>query len=93
MAPTTVSPPPYPAESFLYLKHFYVGEVRRVDRETPGAVPSVPGPPASAEFLQQLREYTGFRMGPGDGGDEDDDDECGDGGKKGHVRVHLGVRR
>ena len=42
-------------ESFLYLKHFYVGEVFADDR---ASVPLVPGPPASDDFLQQLREYT-----------------------------------
>ena len=81
----------YGEESFLYLKHFYIGEVRRVDRETPGVVPSVPGPPASVDFLQQLREYTGFRLGAGVG-DGEDDDEDGEEGEKVQA-VHLGMRR
>ena len=71
-------------ESFLYLKHFYIGEVRRVDRETPGVVPAVPGPPASADFLQQLREYTDFRLR---------DDGDGDGEEVSAHVLHLGVRR
>lgn len=39
-------------ESFLYLKEFYIGEVREADRE---AVPCPEAP--SEEFLSQLRSY------------------------------------
>ena len=49
-------------ESFLYLKEFYVGEVRREDKSR---MP-VPDPPASAEFLSQLRAWTTFRLGAGE---------------------------
>ena len=72
-------------ESFLYLKHFYVGEVARQDREAPGLVPLVPGPPASEDFLQQLREYTDFRISNEGGAEENGEEE-------GIVHVHLGVR-
>lgn len=44
-------------ESFMYLKHFYIGEVCEEDRAD---VPCAEKP--SEEFLQQLREYTTFRM-------------------------------
>ncbi|KAK9814395.1 hypothetical protein WJX72_005174 [[Myrmecia] bisecta] len=47
-------------ESFLYLKEFYIGELRPEDR------PLVPCAPPSQDFLQQLRQYTTFRM-PVDG--------------------------
>ena len=82
----------YALESFLYLKHFYIGEVRCADRLTPGVIPSVPGPPASDDFLQQLREYTDFRLKP-----EEEEEEDGDGGEdeketRTHL-LHLGVRR
>eukprot|EP01026_Neomeris_dumetosa_P017779 TRINITY_DN16897_c0_g1_i3.p1 TRINITY_DN16897_c0_g1~~TRINITY_DN16897_c0_g1_i3.p1 ORF type:complete len:522 (-),score=46.07 TRINITY_DN16897_c0_g1_i3:231-1643(-) len=44
-------------ESFLYLKEFYVGELDPLDRD------SVPcQQQASEEFMEQLREYTSFRM-------------------------------
>ncbi|KAI7845581.1 hypothetical protein COHA_000869 [Chlorella ohadii] len=45
-------------ESFVYLRQFYMGEVAPQDREL------VPGPeePPSAEFLQQLREFTPWRL-------------------------------
>eukprot|EP00959_Pyramimonas_sp_CCMP1952_P344553 7216396-Pyramimonas_sp.AAC.1 len=44
-------------ESFMYLKQFYIGELLEEDR------PSVPcAEPASEYFMQQLREYTTFRM-------------------------------
>ena len=45
-------------ESFLYLKEFYIGEVRARDR---ARVPS-PSPEASEDFLRQLRQYTTFRI-------------------------------
>ena len=79
----------------MYLKHFYIGEVRRADRITPGVIPSVPGPPASDDFLQQLREYTDFRLAA----EEEEDGEDGDGGEdeakeETHAHLlHLGVRR
>ena len=64
-------------ESFLYLKHFYVGEVFADDR---ASVPLVPGPPASDDFLQQLREYTeDFRVDAAELPEE-------------NVRAHLGAR-
>ena len=66
-------------ESFLYLKHFYVGEVRAEDRSS---VPTLPGPPASDDFLQQLREFTDdFRVS----NEVAPEDET-------HVHVHLGAR-
>ena len=49
-------------ESFLYLKEFYIGEVCARDRRD-GRVP-VPEPPASEDFLRQLRLYTTFRFAP-----------------------------
>lgn len=49
-------------ESFLYLKEFYVGEVRVEDKSR---MP-VPAPPASENFLSQLREWTTFRLGAGE---------------------------
>ena len=49
-------------ESFLYLKEFYIGEVCARDRRD-GCVP-VPEPPASEDFLRQLRLYTTFRFAP-----------------------------
>jgi len=49
-------------ESFLYLKEFYVGEVRVEDKIR---MP-VPDPPASEEFLSQLRAWTTFRLGAGE---------------------------
>jgi len=65
-------------ESFLYLKHFYVGEVRAEDRSS---VPTLPGPPASDDFLQQLREFTDdFRVSNEVAIEEE------------NVRVHLGAR-
>ena len=65
-------------ESFLYLKHFYVGEVFADDR---ASVPLVPGPPASDDFLQQLREYTDdFRV---DAAESPEPEE---------IRAHLGAR-
>lgn len=46
-------------ESFIYLRHFYVGEICGEDRD---AVPS-PVPPPSPEFLKQLQEFTSsFRI-------------------------------
>ena len=75
-------------ESFLYLKHFYVGEVRAEDV---GKMPLVPGPPASEDFKRQLREYTeDFRISS-EASPEDDDDE-GDEGEGGKVHVHLGAK-
>jgi cytochrome b involved in lipid metabolism len=66
-------------ESFLYLKHFYVGEVFADDR---ASVPLVPGPPASDDFLQQLREYTDdFRVVADELPEEEE-----------NVRAHLGAR-
>ncbi len=47
-------------ESFLYLKHFYIGEVRAEDR---ASIPQ-PSPEPSVDFIQQLREYTTFRLVP-----------------------------
>jgi len=44
-------------ESFLYIKEFYIGELDPSDR----SLVSCEVPP-SQDFLQQLREYTGFRM-------------------------------
>ncbi|MEW5318093.1 MAG: hypothetical protein WDW38_009344 [Sanguina aurantia] len=53
-------------ESFLYLKDFYIGELLPEERSkvTQGAVSSSPEEaPPSADFLQQLQEYTsGFRL-------------------------------
>ena len=49
------------------------------------ARPYVAGPVASADFLQQLREFTGWRLGPG----EEDEEEEGEP----EVHVHLGARR
>lgn len=71
-------------ESFLYLKHFYVGEVRSEDRPK---VPLVRGEArASDEFLAQLREYTDdFRIDASGGGGEEEEEEA-------RVAVHLGVR-
>jgi hypothetical protein len=46
------------AQSFLYLKHFYLGELRPEDR---AQVPQAE-PPPSPEFLAQLRDYTAFRL-------------------------------
>jgi len=43
-------------ESFLYLKEFYIGEVRD-KRDIP-----LPQPGASDDFLRQLRAYTTFRV-------------------------------
>jgi hypothetical protein len=44
-------------ESFMYLKHFYIGELREEDRaEVPSDVPG------SEHFMHQLREYTTFRI-------------------------------
>ena len=44
-------------ESFLYLKEFYIGELEPSDRAlVPCEVPP------SEDFLQQLHEYTSFRM-------------------------------
>jgi hypothetical protein len=44
-------------ESFMYLKQFYIGELQLKDR------PFVPSAtPASEEFMQQLRQYTSFRV-------------------------------
>jgi cytochrome b involved in lipid metabolism len=75
-------------ESFLYLKHFYVGEVRAEDV---GKMPLVPGPPASEDFKRQLREYTeDFRISS-KASPEDDDDER-DEGEGGKVHVHLGAK-
>lgn len=45
-------------ESFLYLKEFYIGELDPSDR----ALVQAPEPGPSEEFMQQLREYTTFRM-------------------------------
>eukprot|EP00899_Mesostigma_viride_P028493 jgi/Mesvir1/8829/Mv02730-RA.1 len=45
-------------ESFMYLKEFYLGEIRAEDRPT---VPMQAQPPSS-DFLEQLREHTGFRL-------------------------------
>ncbi|GAB4817964.1 hypothetical protein N2152v2_005010 [Parachlorella kessleri] len=45
-------------ESFLYLQEFYVGEVRPDDRA------NLPLKEPSADFLQQLREYTSWRLQP-----------------------------
>ena len=45
-------------ESFLYLREFYAGELLAADRVR---VPA-PGEPPSADFLEQLREYTAWRM-------------------------------
>ena len=45
-------------ESFLYLKHFYLGELSPEDR---AALPP-PQPPPSPEFMAQLREHTTFRL-------------------------------
>ncbi|KAL4437011.1 hypothetical protein ABPG75_004150 [Micractinium tetrahymenae] len=45
-------------ESFVYLRQFYMGEIASQDREL---VPK-PSPPPSADFLQQLREYTQWRL-------------------------------
>ena len=65
-------------ESFLYLKHFYVGEVRAEDRSS---VPTLPGPPASDDFLQQLREFTDdFRISNEVAPESE------------NVHVHLGAR-
>ena len=65
-------------ESFLYLKHFYVGEVRAEDRSS---VPTLPGPPASDDFLQQLREFTDdFRISNEVAPESE------------NVHVHLGLR-
>lgn len=44
-------------ESFLYLKEFYIGELAPEDAEL---VPCEEKP--SSDFIQQLREYTPFRM-------------------------------
>ena len=44
-------------ESFLYLKEFYIGELHPQERSL---VPC--NIPPSEDFLQQLREYTSFRM-------------------------------
>jgi cytochrome b involved in lipid metabolism len=47
-------------ESFLYLKHFYVGELCERDRDLmPKSLA-----PASSEFLRMLREYTEDFRGP-----------------------------
>ena len=41
----------------MYLKHFYIGELREEDRaEVPSDVPG------SEHFMHQLREYTTFRI-------------------------------
>ena len=45
-------------ESFLYLKHFYAGELAAHDR---AALPPL-DPPPSPEFLAQLRDFTPFRL-------------------------------
>ena len=70
-------------ESFLYLKHFYVGEVRSEDRHK---VPLVRGEArASDELLAQLREYTDdLRIDASGGGGEEEEEA--------RVAVHLGVR-
>ena len=47
-------------ESFIYLRQFYHGEVLPEER---GLVPA-PAEPPSAEFLQQLREFTSWRLQP-----------------------------
>ena len=76
----------------MYLKHFYIGRVRRADRITPGVIPSVPGPPASDDFLQQLREYTDFRLTAEDGEDGDGGEDEAKEETHAHL-LHLGVRR
>lgn len=47
-------------ESFVYIRQFYHGEI------APEDVDLVPAPeePASPEFLQQLREFTPWRLQP-----------------------------
>ena len=47
-------------ESFIYLQQFYQGELLPAER---GVVPA-PDEPPSADFLQQLREFTSWRMQP-----------------------------
>ena len=47
-------------ESFLYLKHFYVGEVFADDR---ASVPLVPGPPAVTISCSNLRVHGRFPRG------------------------------
>ena len=47
-------------ESFIYLQQLYHGEVLPEER---GLVPA-PAEPPSAEFLQQLREFTSWRLQP-----------------------------
>lgn len=46
-------------ESFLYLKEFYIGEVRAQDRAE--RVPA-PDPAPSDDFVRQLRQYCSFRL-------------------------------
>ena len=80
-------------ESFLYLRAFYVGEVRAEDLcEIPRVADPKTGavdPPASEAFLEQLREYTrGFRI------DNSGAEEARDGDRERHdaPSTHLGVR-
>ena len=47
-------------ESFVYLRQFYMGEVLPEDR----ALVPAPAEPPSPEFLQQLREFTSWRLQP-----------------------------
>lgn len=46
-------------QSFLYLKHFYIGELSAEGRER---LPPLPDPPPSETFLQQLQQHTPFRL-------------------------------
>eukprot|EP00163_Fabomonas_tropica_P034729 TRINITY_DN9770_c0_g1_i1.p1 TRINITY_DN9770_c0_g1~~TRINITY_DN9770_c0_g1_i1.p1 ORF type:complete len:508 (-),score=90.30 TRINITY_DN9770_c0_g1_i1:417-1940(-) len=46
-------------ESFLYLKQFYIGEVREADRDK---IPLPKEHKAHPDFYQQLREYTVWRL-------------------------------
>ena len=45
-------------QSFLYLKEFYIGELRAEDR----ALLSCPGGDASAAFVDTLRTFTTWRL-------------------------------
>lgn len=52
-------------ESFLYLKELYVGELAPEDRhrlQAPKSSDVYDSPEPSADFLEQLRQYTPFRM-------------------------------